>query len=261
MSDGASTTLRGKVAFITGASSGIGAATALALAEGGADLALGARRTERLADVAEAARSAGAGRVWTHGLDMRDRHSIELFCRRGLEALGGASLLVNNAGGARGLDPVATARDEHWVEMVESNVLGVLRTTRALLPALVASGGGHIVLLGSIAGHQAYEGGAAYCATKSAVSSIRAALRQELVGQRVRVSTVDPGMVETEFSLARFDGDASRAAAVYRGLVPLQARDVAEIIRFVVTCPRHVNIDEILVTPQAQAAVHKIHRQ
>lgn len=258
--------LTGKIAVITGASSGIGAATALAFAQAGARLVLGARRSERLAEVALAARTAGAAAVWDVPLDVRSAASVTEFARaaqaRAAEVgLPGVHILVNNAGGARGLDPVASGADDDWVTMLDSNVLGVLRMTRALLPALIASGDGHIVMIGSIAGHQAYEGGAAYCGSKAAVRSIRDALRLELVAEPVRVSTVDPGMVETEFSLARFHGDRSRAESVYRGVDPLSAEDVAAIVRFVVTAPPHVNIDEILVTPRAQAAVYKVHRR
>jgi NADP-dependent 3-hydroxy acid dehydrogenase YdfG len=253
--------LEGKTAFVTGASSGIGAATALLLARLGARLVIGARRIDRLNDVAERARAAGSPAVTALPLDVRDRASIERFCGDGLAAAGGAHILIANAGLARGLAPVERAEDADWVEMVESNVLGVLRTARALIPALVASGDGHVVLVGSIAGHQAYEGGSAYCGTKAAVTSIRQVLRLELVDRGVRVSSVDPGMVETEFSLVRFSGDAARADKVYEGVTPLCADDVADVIGFVVTRPAHVNVDEVLVTPRAQAAVYKVHRR
>lgn len=254
--------LTGKTAFVTGASSGIGAATALALAGEGAALVLGARRRDRLAEVAARAREAGASKIVELVLDVRDLNSIAAFARDGLAATGACHVLVNNAGGARGLDPVERGSDADWTEMLESNVLGVLRMTRALLPALVASGDGHVVFVGSIAGHQAYEGGSAYCGSKAAVTSIRQALRLELCGKPVRVSSVDPGMVETEFSVARFHGDTERAAKVYAGVPnPLVAEDIADVIRFVVTRPAHVNVDEILVTPRAQAAVYKVDRR
>lgn len=252
--------LANKIAFVTGASSGIGAATARALARLGATLVIGARRMDRLAEIADLARTDGAPAVFALPLDVRDAASIERFAAEGLSAAGGAHILVANAGLAMGLAPVESAPDSDWVAMLESNVLGLLRTTRALVPALVASGDGHVVMIGSIAGHQAYEGGSAYCGSKAAVTSIRQALRLELVDRPVRVTSVDPGMVETEFSLVRFSGDQERANGVYQGLIPLAPDDVADVIAFAVTRPAHVNLDEILVTPRAQAAVYKVHR-
>jgi len=250
-----------KVVFITGASSGFGAASALRFARDGHVLVLGARRADRLAETSAAAHEAGAARVVALPLDVRDKASVDAFCRQGLEAAGAAHILVNNAGLARGADPVETATDADWEEMIETNVLGVLRTTRALIPALVASGDGHIIFIGSTAGRWVYEGGSVYCASKHAVRAIRSTLRLELCGRPVRVSTVDPGMAETEFSLVRFHGDGERAKKVYQGVTPLSADDVADLVHFVATRPPHVNIDEIMVTPRDQASPTKVSRR
>jgi NADP-dependent 3-hydroxy acid dehydrogenase YdfG len=234
-----------RVAVVTGASSGIGAATAIALHDAGFDLALGARRLDRLKAVGE---PLGATCL---PLDVTDAASVEAFCAQ----IPQVNALVNNAGGALGLDPVARAKDEDWEQMYDANVLGLMRMTRALLPKLEASGAGHIVNIGSIAGREPYVGGAGYNAVKFAVMAITKVLRLELVGKPIRITEIAPGMVETEFSLVRFHGDAERAAKVYAGLQPLTAEDVADCIRWAVTRPPHVNIDEIVVKPRAQASV------
>jgi NADP-dependent 3-hydroxy acid dehydrogenase YdfG len=167
---------------------------------------------------------------------------------------------VNNAGGALGLEPVAEADDERWRWMYDTNVLGTMRMTRALLPKLIASGDGHIVNVGSIAGLQAYDGGAGYTAAKHALVAVTETLRLELLGQPVRVSEVDPGAVETEFSIVRFDGDKARAEKVYEGMTPLTAEDIAQCIEFVVSRPSHVNIDQLVVKPRDQARAERVHR-
>lgn len=169
-------------------------------------------------------------------------------------------MLVNNAGGALGLEPIASADDDKWRTMWEANVMGVMRMTRALLPALVASGDGHVVNVGSVAAFEPYAGGAGYNAAKHAARAVSDVLRIELVGQPVRVTEVDPGLVETEFSVVRFSGDEERAAAVYEGLTPLRAEDVADVIAFAVTRPSHVDIDQVVVRPRAQARVWLVHR-
>ena len=233
-----------KVAVITGASSGIGAAAATALHQAGFRLVLGARRLERVKEVGEP-----LGAVCLP-LDVTDAASVEAFCREIPEV----HVLVNNAGGALGLDRFAEAKDEDWERMYDTNVLGLMRMTRALLPKLEASGAGHIVNIGSIAGREPYVGGAGYNAVKFAVRAITQVLRLELVGKPIRITEVAPGMVETEFSLVRFEGDAERAAKVYAGLQPLVAEDVADCIQWAVTRPPHVNIDEIVVKPLAQAS-------
>ncbi|HWI58056.1 MAG TPA: SDR family NAD(P)-dependent oxidoreductase, partial [Bacillota bacterium] len=170
-------------------------------------------------------------------------------------------VLINNAGGAQGLDTVAEGKDEDWETMVQTNVLGVLRVTRAALPLMLKNPGSSILNIGSVAGHTAYEGGAAYCAAKAGELQITRALRLELNGTGIRVSTVDPGMAETEFSVVRFKGDATRARKVYEGTQPLTAEDIADILLWVASRPAHVNIDEMIVKPVDQAAIHKVHRR
>lgn len=238
-------------AVVTGASSGIGAATAARLAAEGWDVVVGARRLDRLEEVA---RPIGARAI---ALDVTDPESVSAFCAE----VPDCTLLVNNAGGAKGLEPVAELDEDAWRWMFEANVLGVGRVTKALLPALVASGDGHVVLVGSIAGLQVYPGGAGYNAAKFGVRAVGQVLRQELLGQPVRVTEVDPGMVETEFSVVRFDGDQDRADEVYAGMTPLTADDVADCIAWAATRPSHVNIDQIVVLPRDQAGARLVHRQ
>jgi hypothetical protein len=240
-----------RIAVITGASSGIGAATAAALHAAGFGLVLGARRLDRVQAVGE---PLGAQCM---RLDVTDAASVTQFC----EAVPHVNVLVNNAGGALGLDPLADAKDEDWEQMYDSNVLGLMRMTRALLPKLEASGAGHIVNVGSVAGREPYVGGAGYNAVKFAVRGITQVLRLELVGKPIRVTEIVPGMVETEFSLVRFKGDAARADKVYAGLQPLVAEDVADCIQWAVTRKPHVNIDEIVVKPLAQASVSVVARK
>jgi NADP-dependent 3-hydroxy acid dehydrogenase YdfG len=242
------------IAVVTGASSGIGEATARALAASGWHVVLGARRVERLRALAD---ELGPHAATAYPLDVTDQASVEAFS----EHLTSCRLLVNNAGGAVGLEPLAEADEVHWRTMWETNVLGVMRVTRSLLPALLASGDGHVVVLGSVAAFEPYAGGAGYNAAKSAASALADVLRLEMIGQPLRVSEIDPGLVETEFSLVRFDGDAARAAAVYDGLTPLSAEDVAEIVAFVASRPSHVDIDKVVVRPRDQARVWLVHRQ
>ncbi|QWC83904.1 SDR family NAD(P)-dependent oxidoreductase [Nocardioidaceae bacterium] len=243
----------GRTAVVTGASSGIGEASARALASAGFRVICVARRTERIEALA-----ADIGGVALACDITSDDDVVALAAEVGDEL----SVLVNNAGGARGLDPVAQADLDDWQWMYEVNVLGLVRVTRALLSALVASGDGLIVNVGSTAGRVAYEGGAGYTAAKHAVKVVTETLRLELCGQPVRVSEVAPGMVETEeFSLNRFDGDADKAAGVYAGVPdPLVAPDVADAVAWIATRPAHVNIDELVIKPRAQAAQHKVHR-
>jgi hypothetical protein len=255
------TKLDGKWVLITGASSGFGAAAATAFARRGARLLLGARRVERLRSVAEQARQCGAPTADVHFLDVASTGSVTAFFDWVRQSTDRLDVLVNNAGGAHGLDSVAEGRDADWEAMVQTNVLGVLRVTRAALPMMTSNPGCSILNIGSFAGHVAYEGGAAYCAAKAGELQITRALRLELNGTGVRVSTVDPGMAETEFTLVRFKGDLDRAARVYAGMTPLTAEDVAEILVWVATRPAHVNIDELVVKPVDQAAIHKVCRR
>jgi NADP-dependent 3-hydroxy acid dehydrogenase YdfG len=246
------------LAVVTGASSGIGAATARRLAAEGFTVWAAARRADRLAELA-----AGSDRITAVPLDVTSAESVAALAERADAEPDGVALLVNNAGGAIGLDPVATADPADWLRMYETNVLGAMRVTQALLPALESGAGGHVVLTGSIAGHGVYEGGAGYSAAKYGARALMETLRLELNGRPVRVSEVAPGMVATEeFSLVRFAGDAERAAQVYQGVAqPLTAEDVADVIAFVATRPAHVNIDLAVVKPLAQAAAHKVARQ
>lgn len=225
------------IAVITGASAGIGAASAAALQKAGFSLVLGARRVEKLREIGE---PLGAT---CRFLDVTDADSVCAFC----EAIPAVTVLVNSAGGALGLDPLAQAKDEDWEWMFDANVMGLMRMTRALLPKLEASGAGHIVNIGSIAGREVYPGGSGYNAVKFAVQAITRCLRVELLGKPIRVTEVAPGMVETEFSQVRFKGDSERAARVYQGLRPLTPEDIADVIQWVVTRPPHVNVDEIVV--------------
>jgi NADP-dependent 3-hydroxy acid dehydrogenase YdfG len=239
------------LAVVTGASAGIGEAIATRLAGEGFHLLLGARREDRVRELA--ARIGAEARV----LDVADESSVAAFCA-GLERV---EVLVNNAGGARGLDPLAAARSDQWRWMWEVNVLGLMQMTRALLPALEASGHGHIVNVSSTAGLEVYEGGSGYTSAKHGVHAISRTLRLELAGRPIRVTEVSPGMVETDFSLNRFEGDAGRAADVYRGVTALTAADIADVVAFAVTRPAHVNLDEIVVRPVQQASAYKVARK
>lgn len=250
-----------KWVLITGASAGFGAAAARAFGAAGARLLLGARRLEKLATVATQAREAGAPQALYHALDVTQTASVTAFADWARVMAGRVDVLVNNAGGAHGLDPVEQGRDSDWETMLQTNVLGTLRMTRAILPLMKPHPGGIIINIGSTAGREAYEGGAAYCAAKAGVLQITRALRFELLGTGLRVATVDPGLAETEFSLVRFKGDRARAAKVYQGMTPLRAEDVAEAIVWVATRPPHVCVDELLIKPTDQASMHKIHRR
>ena len=253
--------LANKWVLITGASSGFGAAAALAFAREGARLILGARRVDRLAEVATAARAAGAPAAHVHVLDVASTPSVNAFADFARQHTDRLDVLINNAGGAKGADKVADGQDEDWEFMMQTNVLGVLRVTRALLPQLVNNPGSALINIGSIAGRTAYEGGSAYCASKAGELQITRALRLELCGTGVRVCTVDPGFAETEFALVRFKGDAVRAKKIYEGMTPLTAGDIAETLVWVAGRPAHVCIDEMVIKPTDQAQVYKIHRR
>jgi len=239
-------------AVVTGASSGIGAAAARGLARAGFEVVLGARRVERLAEVA-----AGIGpAARALPLDVTAAESVDAF-RAEVPA---CAVLVCNAGGALGLEPVSSYDEEHWRRMYDTNVAGVARCVRAFLPALVASGDGRIVVVTSVAGHQAYPGGGGYVAAKHAAAGVVDTLRLELLGQPVRVIEVAPGMVDTEFSTVRFGGDETRAAAVYAGMTPLSADDVADAVVWAVTRPAHVAVARIDLFPRDQASARDVHR-
>ncbi|MCQ4121977.1 SDR family NAD(P)-dependent oxidoreductase [Rhodococcus tibetensis] len=239
-----------RVAVVTGASSGIGEATARTLADQGFHVVIGARRVDRLEKIAE---DIGGTAL---ELDVTDDDSVDAFTA----VLPRVDVLVNNAGGAKGLAPIVDADLDDWRWMWETNVLGTLRVTKALLPKLVDSGNGLIVTITSVAALEAYDNGAGYTSAKHAQAVLHRTLRGELLGKPVRLTEVAPGAVETEFSLVRFEGDKERADKVYEGITPLVAADVADIIGFVASRPSHVNVDQIVVKPRDQAASGRFHR-
>jgi NADP-dependent 3-hydroxy acid dehydrogenase YdfG len=242
------------VAVVTGASSGIGAATAIALGRQGYQIVVGARRLDRLKRVA------GEDGVALH-LDVTDGESVKAFVREVAKRFGRVDVLVNNAGGALGLDSIEKAVDEDWVRMWQSNVFGLMLMTRACIPLLRKAKTGHIVNMGSVAGFETYAGGAGYTSVKHAVRAITDTLRIELNGEPIRITEIEPGFVETEFALVRLRGDRKAAKAVYEGLKPLTAEDVADCVVWAVTRPPHVDIDQIVVRPVAQARVWKVARK
>jgi len=239
---------------ITGASSGIGAATAIALGRHGYRIVVGARRVERLERVA------GEDGIALR-LDVTDEQSVSDFVRQVGKRFGRIDVLVNNAGGALGLNPIADAVDDEWIGMWKTNVLGLMWMTRACLPLLRKAKLGHIVNIGSIAGFETYKGGAGYTAVKHAVRAITKTLRLELNGEPIRITEIAPGLVETEFSVVRFHGDRKAARSVYQGLKPLSAEDIADCVVFAVTRQAHVDIDEIVIRPVAQANVTTVARK
>ncbi len=240
-----------RVAVVSGASSGFGAAIVRALVDERFEVVAGARREERLAALA-----AETGCRWRR-LDVTDPSSVDAFCA----ALPRVDLLVNNAGNAFGAETIADAVEAKWLAMFELNVLGVLRLTRALLPKLLASGDALIVNIGSIAGFETYPGGAGYTASKHALRALTRTLRLELLGQPVRITEISPGLAETEFAFVRHDGDGERARKVYAGMTPLIAADIAEAVRWVASRPSRVNIDELVLRPRDQATAMLVHRQ
>ena len=241
--------LEDKTAVVTGASSGIGAATAHALAEAGARVAVGARRVEQLPD---------RDGFYAFDLDVRDEESSERFVERAVADLGGIDILVNNAGLGLGREPFWDSTDEDETTVIETNVLGVLRLTRLCLPHI--RDGGHIVNMGSIAGRQPYENAAVYVASKYAVRGFTYALREDLLGRPIHLTTIEPGLVETGFSKVRFRGDVEQAKKVYEGVEPLTPDDIAECVLFAVTRPAHMNIDELVVKALAQSTPVRIVR-
>ena len=253
--------LRGKVVFITGASSGIGAATALAFAAEGARLLLAARRAGKLAEIASLALERGAPAVHSIDLDVRDHRAVQEAIDELPNEWAEIEILVNNAGLSRGLEKLYMGRIADWDEMIDTNVKGMLYVTRAVAPGMVVRGHGHVINLGSTAGEITYPNGAVYCATKAAEKAINDGLRQDVLGTPVRVTSVDPGMVETDFSLVRFHGDHERAAKVYKGITPLSPEDVADAIVWAASRPAHVNIARISMTTIHQANSLMFHRE
>jgi NADP-dependent 3-hydroxy acid dehydrogenase YdfG len=248
------------IVLITGASSGFGAAMARLLAAQGCHLALGARRSERVQALADELVKAHGVKAFAGAVDTRDTASVNTFVEAAATALGGLNVLVANAGLASGTYKMWETPDEDLEAMMRTNVEGVVKTIRAGLPHLRKAGWGHVFFIGSTAGHQPYEGGSVYCASKFGVKAMAHSLRLELNGEQIRVTSVDPGMAETEFSNVRMKDD-EKAKAVYQGVKPLTAFDVAECVRWCLMLPDHVNIDEILVKCVDQASVHKLHRR
>ncbi|HWE85073.1 MAG TPA: SDR family NAD(P)-dependent oxidoreductase [Terracidiphilus sp.] len=253
--------LEGKIVFITGASAGIGAATALAFASQGARLLLAARRAGKLAEVASEALKRGAKSVYSIDLDVRDHRAVQNAIDGLPPEWAEIDILVNNAGLSRGLDKLYMGRIEDWEEMIDTNVKGLLYVTRSVVPGMIVRGRGHVINLGSTAGEMTYPNGAVYCATKAAERSINDGLREDVLGTPVRVTSVDPGMVETDFSLVRFHGDHERAAKVYKGVKPLTPEDIADVIVWSAGRPDHVNIARVVLTPVQQANSLLFHRE
>ena len=253
--------LRGKIVFITGASSGIGAATALAFAGEGARLLLAARRAGKLAEIASIALERGAPAVHSIDLDVREHRAVQEAIDELPNEWAEIDILVNNAGLSRGLEKLYMGRIADWEEMIDTNVKGLLYVTRAVVPGMVVRGHGQVINLGSTAGEMTYPNGAVYCATKAAEKAINDGLRQDVLGTPVRVTSVDPGMVETDFSLVRFHGDHDRASKVYKGITPLSPEDVADAIVWAASRPAHVNIARISMTTIHQANSLMFHRE
>ncbi len=261
MNQRAETSIAGKVVFITGASSGIGAACAERFAAAGARLLLAARRENLLRKMTATFKAAGAADVHTIALDVRDAKAVQSSIDTLPESWRAIDILINNAGLSRGLEKLHVGHTEDWDEMIDTNVKGLLYVTRAVVPGMVARGAGHVVNMGSTAGHMTYPNAAVYCATKAAENRISEGLRQDLLGTPLRVTTIDPGMVETDFSKVRFRGDEARAAKVYQGLTPLTPEDIADAILWAVTRPAHINIAQVVLTSIDQANSLLFNRQ
>ena len=249
-----------KTAFITGASSGIGEATARALAARGYHLILVARRAERLDALADQLHTAHGTTSTVLPLDLRDTAALRMIATAHPDLFENVDVLVNNAGLVRGTEPLHEGNPDEWDEVIDTNVKALLRLTRLVVPDMVKRGSGHVIMLGSTAGHWVYPGGAVYCASKHAVKAITEGLRMDVHGSGVRVSSIDPGLVETEFSEVRFRGDEDRAKKVYHGFHPFSPADIAETIVWCIERPQHVNIQDIVLTPTAQASVTMVKR-
>lgn len=253
--------IQNQIVLITGASSGIGASCAQVFAQAGAKLILAARRKEKLQEIADNLNKELATQVYSIELDVRDRPAVETALNSLPEPWQNIDILINNAGLSRGLSKLQEGDFQDWEEMIDTNVKGLLYLTRYIVPGMIDRRKGHIVNIGSIAGRQTYPGGNVYCGSKAAVRAISEGLKQDLLGTPIRVSCIDPGLVETEFSQVRFHGDTERAEKVYQGLTPLTGNDVADVVFFCVTRPTHVNISEILLVPVDQATTTLVHRR
>jgi serine 3-dehydrogenase len=254
------TSIKDQIAFVTGASSGIGAATARALAAEGVHLVMSARREDRVRELADELAGQYGIKTLTFFLDVRDNAQVVQAVADLPERWQPIDILVNNAGLSRGLDKVHEADLQDWEEMIDTNVKGLLYVSRAVLPGMAARNRGHVINIGSVAGRDAYTGGNVYCATKSAVAMLTRGMRMDLLGSNIRVTNIEPGLVETEFSKVRFHGDETRAAKIYQGVEPLTPEDIAEAIIWSLTRPAHVNIQDMLILATAQAAATMVHR-
>jgi serine 3-dehydrogenase len=252
--------IEGKTVLITGASAGIGEASARAFASFGASLILCARREERLAQLKASLEEEHSVSVRTKALDVREREAVEAFAAELVTDDAVPDVLLNNAGKALGLHLLHEGLVADWEEMIDTNVKGLLYMTRSILPAMVERNSGHIVNIGSIAGHQVYQKGAVYNASKFAVKALNEGMALDLLGTGIKVTSIDPGLVETEFSEVRFHGDKDRAETVYQGYKPLSGQDIADIATFVVNTPDHVNILDLIVLPTAQRSAHMVHK-
>ncbi|MFB2893350.1 SDR family oxidoreductase [Aerosakkonemataceae cyanobacterium BLCC-F50] len=253
--------IENEIVLITGASSGIGASCAKVFAQAGAKLILAARRKEKLQEIADRLNKEFATEIYLIELDVRDRQAVETAINSLPEPWQNIDILINNAGLSRGLSKLHEGDFQDWEEMIDTNVKGLLYLTRYVVPGMIDRGKGHVVNIGSIAGRQTYPGGNVYCGSKAAVRAISEGLKQDLLGTPIRVSCIDPGLVETEFSQVRFHGNTERAEKVYQGLTPLTGDDVADVVFFCVTRPSHVNISEILLVPVDQATTTLVHRR
>ncbi|MGA9381538.1 MAG: SDR family oxidoreductase [Phormidium sp.] len=253
--------IKNEIVLITGASSGIGASCAQVFAQAGAKLILAARRKEKLQEIADKLNKEFTTEVYLIELDVRDRQAVQTALNSLPEPWQNIDILINNAGLSRGLSKLQEGDFQDWEEMIDTNVKGLLYLTRYIVPGMIDRGKGHVVNIGSIAGRQTYPSGNVYCGSKAAVRAISEGLKQDLLGTPIRVSCIDPGLVETEFSQVRFHGDTERAEKVYQGLTPLTGDDVADVVFFCVTRPTHVNISEILLVPVDQATTTLVHRR
>lgn len=253
--------LKGKIVFITGASSGIGKACAYQFAEAGANLIISARRFDLIKKIETDIKEKFHVEILSFKLDVRNKNEVEEIISKLPDEWKKIDILINNAGLAKGLAKLYEDNPENWEEMIDTNVKGLLYVTRAIVPLMVERKSGHVINIGSIAGRAAYPNGSVYCATKHAVLAINNSLRMDLIDKNIRVSTVDPGMVETDFSNVRFNGDKERAKNVYKGLTPLTADDIADTVLFCATRPSHVNISEVVITPIAQANAFVAYRE
>ena len=253
--------IQGQIVAITGASSGIGASCAKQFAKEGASLILAARRRDKLEAIAQEITEAYQSEIYLLEMDVSDRAGVERAFSELAEPWSNVDVLVNNAGLSRGLDKLQQGEIQNWEEMIDTNVKGLLYVTRSLLPGMIERARGHIINIGSIAGHQNYSGGNVYCATKAAVRALSEGMKMDLLGTPIRVSSVDPGTVETDFSKVRFRGDTEKASKVYQGFTPLTPDDIAEIVVFCATRPANVNISELLVLATDQSSATMINRQ